>query len=183
MKKDLLIILLLVAVAAVFLLTADFQSVDEYYMAHMEDIAPTSETVTISIRCDTVLENYHLLDPALRSEEYVPADGVILPETTYVLREGDTVFDLLDRTVRYNKIQMEYQGADRNVLGTAYIQGINYLYEFSCGSTSGWVYTVNGKSPGVGCSEYKLSDGDRIVWHYTCDLGSDVGPEVEGGSQ
>ncbi len=78
-------------------------------------------------------KNYHKLDKALQSEEYVPADGLILPKTTYVLREGDTVFNILDRTARYNKIQLEYQGADRNLLGTVYIQGIHYLYEFSCG--------------------------------------------------
>lgn len=183
MKKDLLIVLLVVAVLAVFLLTADIQSVDEYYLEHMDDITPESKTVTIAIRCDTVLENWDALDPALRSEEYVPSDGVILPPTTYVLREGDTVFDLLERTARYNRIQLEYQGADQNVLGTAYIQGINYLYEFSCGSTSGWVYAVNGVFPSRGCSEYLLSDGDEIVWYYTCDLGRDVGALPEGGSQ
>ena len=90
----------------------DIQSVEDYYLTHMEDIAPDSETVTISIRCDTVLDNWDKLDEQLRDEKYIPSDGVILPEATYVLRPGDTAFDVLQRACQYNQIQMEYQGAE-----------------------------------------------------------------------
>ena len=105
----------------------------------------------------------------------MPNDGVILEKTEYVLRNGDTVFDILQRAVRYNKIHMEYQGADKNSYGSVYIQGINYLYEFSCGPLSGWMYMVNGEFPNYGCSMYELKDGDFIEWVYTCDLGHDIG--------
>lgn len=162
-------------IIAVLIHGTNIQSVDEYYLTHIDDITPQSETVFISIRCDTVLQNYDELDKVLQSDKYVPQDGVILPETEYVLRPGDTVFDILDRAVRYNKIQMEYQGADKNSYGSVYVQGINYLYEFSCGPLSGWMYQVNGEFPNYGCSKYKLKDGDRIAWVYTCDLGKDVG--------
>ena len=162
-------------IIAVLIHGTNIQSVDEYYLTHIDDITPQSETVFISIRCDTVLQNYDELDKALQSDKYVPQNGVILPETEYVLRPGDTVFDILDRAVRYNKIQMEYQGADKNSYGSVYVQGINYLYEFSCGPLSGWMYQVNGEFPNYGCSKYKLKDGDRIAWVYTCDLGKDVG--------
>lgn len=101
------VVILLVAILAS---GTKIQSVDEYYLTHMEDIKKDSETVTISIRCDTVLDNWDKLDPQLRDEKYVPSDGVILPETTYVLRPGDTAFDILNRVCRYNKIQMEYRG-------------------------------------------------------------------------
>ena len=131
--------------------------------------------MTLSIECKTVLENLSVLDPALKAGNFVPEDGVILPCTRYVLRPGDTVYDILSRAVRYNKIQMEYQGADKNSFSSVYIKGINYLYEFSCGPLSGWMYTVNGIFPQYGCSKYALSDGDRIEWVYTCDLGRDVG--------
>ena len=175
MKKDILALLSLALIIAVLIHGTNIQSVDEYYLTHIDDITPQSETVFISIRCDTVLQNYDELDKALQSDKYVPQNGVILPETEYVLRPGDTVFDILDRAVRYNKIQMEYQGADKNSYGSVYVQGINYLYEFSCGPLSGWMYQVNGEFPNYGCSKYKLKDGDRIAWVYTCDLGKDVG--------
>ena len=112
MKKDILALLSLALIIAVLIHGTNIQSVDEYYLTHIDDITPQSETVFISIRCDTVLQNYDELDKALQSDKYVPQNGVILPETEYVLRPGDTVFDILDRAVRYNKIQMEYQGAD-----------------------------------------------------------------------
>ena len=158
----------------------NIQSVDEYYLTHIDDIRPDSETVTISIRCDTVLSNLDDLDPALKQGDYIPSAGVILPPTEYVLRSGDTVFDILDRAVRYNKIQMEYQGSDENSYGSVYIRGINYLYEFSCGPLSGWMYRVDGEYPNFGCSKYELKDGQNIEWIYTCDLGEDVGCEWVG---
>ena len=122
-----------------------------------------------------MLNNYDDLDPALKTGDYIPSDGIILPPTEYVLRDGDTVFDILNRVVRRNRIQMEYQGADENSYGSVYIQGINYLYEFSCGPLSGWMYRVDGEFPNYGCSKYKLKDGQVIEWIYTCDLGADVG--------
>jgi hypothetical protein len=53
----------------------------------------------------------------------------------------------------------------------AYISGINYIYEFDFGDLSGWTYTVNGKTPSVGASQYTLKDGDVIEWKYTLTLG------------
>src|SRR5699024_1855540 len=101
-------------------------------------------------------------------------DGVILEETEYVLRPGDTVFDILLRTTRHNRIHMEYQGADKNAFNSVYIQGINHLYEFSCGPLSGWMYEVNGVYPDYGVSRYVLEDKDTITFNYTCDLGRDL---------
>lgn len=174
-KKDILAALIIILLLAFVISGTKIQSVDEYYLTHIDDITPQSATVTLSIECKTVLENLSVLDPALKAGNFVPEDGVILPCTRYVLRPGDTVYDILSRAVRYNKIQMEYQGADKNSFSSVYIKGINYLYEFSCGPLSGWMYTVNGIFPQYGCSKYELSDGDRIEWVYTCDLGRDVG--------
>lgn len=163
----------------------EIQSVEEYYLTHIDDIKEDSETVFISIRCDSVLSHYDILDPSLKKDGVLPADGMILPKNEYVLREGDTVFDILSRVTRHNRIQMEYQGAEKNGFGSVHVEGINYLYSFSCGPLSGWTYTVNGKTAGVGCSLYELSDGDVIEWIYTCELGEDIasseGESIGGG--
>lgn len=179
MKKDILALFLAVLLVIVIIGGANIQSVDEYYLTHIDDITPESDTVYISITCGDVLINYEDLDPSLKSGDIIPPDGVILEKTEYVLRSGDTVFDILNRAVRYNHIQMEYQGADKNSFNTIYIQGINYLYEFSCGPVSGWTYYVNGDLPDKGCSDYKLSDGDVIEFVYVCRI-----PETfrQGGS-
>jgi len=184
MKKDLLVFGFIALIIAVLISGTKIQSVEEYYLTHIDDITEDSPTVTISIRCDTILQNMGTLDNALQHEKYVPPDGVILSPTEYVLRPKDTVFDLLDRAVRYNQIQMEYQGANLNSFGSVYIQGINHLYEFSCGPLSGWMYMVNGKFPDYGCSKFVLRDGDVIEWVYTCDLGRDVGCKwMQGGTR
>lgn len=136
---------------------------------------PKKKYVTISIRVDTILKNMDKLDPALNHPRYVPKNGIILKQTKYELKDGENVFDILVRATRENKIHMEYQGANENQYGSVYIQGINHLYEFSVGSLSGWMYSVNGWYPNYGASKYKLKDGDKIEWNYTVDLGRDLG--------
>lgn len=169
MKKDILVLFAVILALAVFLGGSEIQSVEEYYLIHIDDIKADSQTVFISIDCSDVLEHPEKLDPVLW--DYIPENGVILEKTEYVLRPGDTVFDLLKRTVKANHIQMEYQGADRTAYGSVYIQGINYIYEFSCGSQSGWTFRVNGAYPDYGASAFRLSEGDWVEWVYTCSLG------------
>lgn len=138
-------------------------------------------SVTIAIRVDTLLKNWDLLDPSLQSEKYVPKNGVILKTTTYeLLSENDTVWDVLQRATKEHKIQIEYQGANENIYNSVYVEGINHLYEFSAGPLSGWMYKVNGVYPNYGSSQYTLQDGDIIEWHYTVDLGRDLGHEWTG---
>ena len=168
MKKDLLILFAVILALAVVIGGSEIQSVDEYYLQHIDDVTPGCETVTMSIDCSEILTHRQDLDPALA--DYVPPDGLLLPETVFVLREGDTAFDLLSRAARYYHIQMEYQGADKNAFSTVYVRGIGYFYEFSCGAYSGWTYRVNGASPTVGCSDFTLSDGDQLTWLYSCSL-------------
>lgn len=173
MKKDLFAICIVIFVLILVFSGTKIQSVEDYYLTHLDDITEDSQTVYLSIRCDTILDNWDKLDPALRQEKYVPQDGVILQRTEYVLRKGDTVYDVLDRAIRHNQIQMECIYSIN--YASTYVEGINHLYEFSCGELSGWMFMVNGQFPQVGCDRYTLQDGDEIIWCYTCDLGRDVG--------
>lgn len=175
MKKDLFAIVVIVALVALVASGTKVQSVDDYYLTHIDDITEDSQTVTISIRCDTILDNWDKLDDSLKSDKYVPADGVILPTFRVVLRKGDTVYDIFSRVTRYSKIVTDCVYTVN--YSSVYVKGINHLYEFSCGELSGWMYRVNGVFPGYGCSKYVLKDGDVIEWVYTCDLGRDVGGE------
>lgn len=96
--------------------------------------------------------------------------GVILEPLEVVMNDGDTVFTVLQRTLKDKKIQMEYSGKE----DTVYIEGINSLYEFDRGSGSGWMYSVNGIYPNKSCGAYSVSEGDNIEWRYTLDLGKDI---------
>lgn len=171
-KKKIILIICIIAILSIIGCNIKIQSVDEYYMEHATDIEEDSKTVYLTILCDTVFDNMDKLDDNVK--KYIPQNGVILEKTEFVLRNNDTVFDILQRATKLNKIQMEYQGSDSNIYNTAYIEGINYLYEFSCGQLSGWMYMVNGEFISYGCTNYILKDGDDIKWVYTCNLGDDV---------
>lgn len=175
MRKDLLIIVFIILFAVILFKGTKIQTVDEYYLTHLDDITADAETISLTIRSDAALQNLDKIQEQLHS--YIPLDGVILEMERYVLREGDTVFDLLDRAVRHHRIQMEFQRSDLNIYNSVYIEGINYLYEFSCGPLSGWMYAVNGEFPSYGVSLYEPKDGDEIAFLYTCNLGRDLGYE------
>jgi hypothetical protein len=137
---------------------------------------PVGNTVTMSISCPAILDNMDLLDPD--KTDLIPEDGWILKPVTVELQEGETAFDLLLRITREHKIHMEY--SQPPMYGTAYIEGIYNLYEFDCGSGSGWMYSVNGWYPNYGSSGYKLEPGDVVEWRYTCDTGEDIGGGYQG---
>ena len=154
---------------------------DEFDISQSEETASVNSdnvyvsdkelTCTLSIRCDTIINNISWLDK--EKTELVPKDGVIFAEQTVMFYDGETVFNLLTREMKKNKIHME--ATKTPVYNSAYIEGIANLYEYDCGELSGWVYRVNGHFPNYGCSKYQLKDGDRVEFMYTCNLGADVG--------
>ena len=149
---------LLAGGAAMLLIgTVSIQSPEGYYAGK-----PRGETnlkTVISIRCDTVAGE----------SPHAPADGVILAEEKIPMAEGESAFDQLLEATRMHRIQMEFDGT---TAGT-YVRGIGYLYEFAFGDLSGWMYKVNGVYADVGCSQYRLRDGDRVEWVYTKTLGKE----------
>lgn len=178
MRKDILILGFIVLLIAVLFSGTKIQSVEDYYQTHIDDITEDSETIFLTIEATTLLDNWDELDQELQKEKYVPKNGMILEKTEYVLRESDSVFDVLKRATRHNQIHLDFQGASENAFKSAYIKGINHLYEFSCGNLSGWMYEVNGEFPDHGVSRYELDDGDEIALRYTCDLGRDLDHDI-----
>ncbi len=128
-------------------------------------------TCTFSIECSSILNNLADLNP--EKIDVLPADGIILPACEVEFYEGESVYDVLQRVCKENNIHMEASWTP--IYNSAYVEGINNLYEFDCGSLSGWMYRVNGWYPNYGCSRYQLTDGEVVEWRYTCDLGNDVG--------
>ena len=128
---------------------------------------------TLSVRCDTILANISQFDS--EKLDILPQNGVIFSERKVEFEEGESVFDLLLREMKANKIHLEF--VNTPVYGSVYIEGIANIYEFDAGELSGWMYRVNGEFPNYGCSKYILKQGDKVEFVYTCDLGKDVGGE------
>ena len=131
---------------------------------------------TISVDCSTILD--HMDDLKETKKEFVPSDGCILAETEVPFKGGETAFDVLKQICGEKGIHIASRYTP--LYKSYYVEGINQIYEFDCGKNSGWMYSVNGEYPNYGASSYKLKDGDKIEWRYTCNLGSDVGDEYEG---
>ena len=140
-------------------------------------VSDAAHTCTISISCAAILDNMDWLDP--EKVELVPEDGWILRPTQVTFYEGESVFNVLQRTCKQQGIHMEYENTP--MYNSAYIEGIHNLYEFDCGELSGWMYKVDDWFPNYGCSRYQLHEGDVICWVYTCDLGVDVGGYYAAG--
>jgi hypothetical protein len=101
-------------------------------------------------------------------------EKTILAKTPVEIEGGMTVFDALKAATRANRMHMEFSGNGK----TAYVKGIDNLYEFDNGAASGWIYSVNGEYQGIGCGLCEIKGGDSIVWRYTLDLGADIGAAV-----
>lgn len=124
---------------------------------------------TISIKCTNILNNMDKLSPS--KSEFVPDDGIIIPTVEIDFKIGDSAYDIITAACKKYGIQID---AVSSVYNTYYIKGINQLYEFDCGTGSGWIFKVNGWSPNYGVSGYILEDGDYVTLEYTCNYGNDV---------
>lgn len=136
-----------------------------------QTVADKKAEVTLSISCASVLSRLDKLDED--KLEVIPPDGWILKPVTVTVNEGETVFDVTQRVCRDKKIHMEYSFTP--IYNSAYIEGIGNLYEFDCGSGSGWMYEVDSWFPVYGCSRFVLKGGETINWKYTTNIGKDIG--------
>lgn len=159
-KRGALVAVAASLLAAAVIITLNVQSRESFYSSAGEN---GEITVTLSVSCHTASEKPHA--------SHIPDNGIILPETQLSLEENSTVLDALMLASKQHGLFIENDSASPL---TAYISGINNLYEFDFGELSGWMYFVNSRSPDTGCGEYILKDGDRIEWIYTCNLGDDL---------
>ena len=132
-------------------------------------------TCTLEVRCDTLLGKLDQMTP--EKAALIPDSGILLETVELEFDGGESVFDVFRKVLREKKIHFEY--VDASAYDSVYIEGIGNIYEFDCGPQSGWMFSVNGIYPGLGCSAYTLADGDVIVFNYTCDLGADLGADYE----
>ena len=139
--------------------------------ASAESVPPKKYDYTclFEIECRTILSNMDKLSKD--KKECVPDDGVLFSAETG-FDKGESVYDILKRVCDENGIQLETSYSP--AFATRSIEGIGNLYEFDCGTASGWMYTVNGEYMNYGCSSCIVSDGDKIAIRYTCNMGNDL---------
>lgn len=124
----------------------------------------TSSTITctVTVECKSILDNMDKLKAG--HDEYVPANGYIINTCSVTVKNGSSVYDAVKKACDSHNI---YLNAVNSSYGT-YVAGFNNIDEKDCGSQSGWLYSVNGVSPSKSCGKYVLSNGDSVVFTYTC---------------
>lgn len=168
MKKHIALIIIAVFILSIFC-SCSVKTPQEYYSSNSKK---SNQTVNVKIDCTTALSS---LPKELQNSEYIPSDGIIF-DSQVEYTEGDTAFTILTKATKENKIQLDYNGEGSSI----YVQGISHLYEFSCGSLSGWMFSVNGVFAETGCNSITVKPNDTVLWQYTCDLGEDIGNSYKG---
>lgn len=121
--------------------------------------------ISIAIDCKTILDN--LDDVESGYKDYVPKNGMILDNISLKIKKDSTVLDVLKSVNEKYDLNLKTR---KSSFGT-YIYGIGNIEEKICGSTSGWMYSVNGVFPGQSASSYRLNNNDKIKWRFTCKPG------------
>ncbi|WP_027086619.1 DUF4430 domain-containing protein [Cohnella panacarvi] len=88
--------------------------------------------------------------------------GTIVDNEQVDLKDGDTAASVLKRVAKAHRLAYEIRGSG----AFTYIEGIDGLYEFDNGPTSGWKFRVNGVVSDLGAGVYELEPGDRLEWIY-----------------
>lgn len=129
------------------------------------DTATRQETVSLAVTCHNAVANGVRDWPGYSA--VVPANGVIFENGAVSFTVGETVMDVLRRTLREQQIALSEK--------RGYVRSINGLSEKLRGAESfpqsGWLYRVNDEFPNISSDQYKLKAGDRVEWIYTCKPG------------
>jgi len=141
----------------------NISSADSYYTS--AKYSGNTISTTIVIRCDTVVG----------LADFIPDDGCILAQSEIEVPENGTAYDQLILAAKAYNLLLDKQS-------DSYIRAINNVSELDYGALSGWMYCVNGEFADVGCSEFKLKNGDYVEWQYTRNLGKDISSTYTGGS-
>lgn len=106
-------------------------------------------------------------------DTYTANNQSIIDLTAINYQDGDTAWSATKRLFDEKGISYTY-----NPKKNGYVSEINGVSEFDYGKQSGWMYSVNGEYPEIGCGAYELKAGDTIRWRYTLDLGKDLGVTI-----
>lgn len=116
-------------------------------------------TVTVSVDCKTAVAAGYEQATSISSSGSLAHKTVTLPK-------GSSAFDALKATGLS-------VGSESTSMGT-YVYSIASLREKECGSMSGWLYLVNGRTLSKSCDSAILQSGDSVSWRYTCNGGKDI---------
>lgn len=121
----------------------------------------TKSYAIISVDMRNILNHKGEVKPEYQG--FIPEDGILIASTKVEIEEGDTAYSLLIKVCKTNGIRVD--------ASNGYVKYINNIGEFDAGTSSGWLYKVNGGMPNIGSSSYQVKENDVIEWRYTVKVG------------
>lgn len=119
-------------------------------------------TISLQIECKQAIDKGY--DKKQEFINVIPADGVMF-SGKLTFQKGDSILDALVRESKKDANNRLFSIRKRG----DYLVSINGLSEFACGPASGWVYLVNGETPGgLSLAQYKLDGNEQVVLKYVC---------------
>lgn len=91
--------------------------------------------------------------------------------------QNTTVKDVLEYYAGIRDLELITSEGQYGYYVEAIVKDGVQLGEFTNGTLSGWMYTVNGTHPNVGAANYYLKNGDEIILHYTDDYTKEEGTD------
>ena len=143
---------------------------EESAIQEVEQVKPEIKVEEEKQECEFVISCASILDKEIKRQ--LPKDGIIFSDNIEIT-EDKSAYDLLKQVTRANKIQIEV--SETPLYESVYIEGIDNIYEFDYGTTSGWTYRVNGVAPDIGANKYIVKNGDKIEFIYVTEWQSDIG--------
>ena len=119
-------------------------------------------------------------NPDITATVSIKADkGYWMEDKSVTVKEDSTVYHAFIKA-------LEGSGITQVGAANGYVESMTKngktLSEFLKGPNSGWLYKVNGDSPDVGITTYKIKDGDAIEFYYSADWTVDSGFGGSGSS-
>jgi hypothetical protein len=88
--------------------------------------------------------------------------GTILNGTSIGIKDNETILDVLLDAAGKNNIDVDKTGSG----ATAYVRGIDGIYERDYGAMSGWICRLNGTGIAKSAGAITVKAGDKIEWIY-----------------
>lgn len=144
--------------------TAAFQN--SAFATQTKKVAAGQIKVTFRLIGATLSKNgVDLSNGGMSDSEYINW----IPSQSYSLDAGSSAYDLIKKAL--DAAGLKY------TMSASYLSSVNApsglggyeLAEFTNGSRSGWMFTVNGKHGSLSVSQQELKNGDVIIVHYIND--------------
>ena len=155
---------------------------DNSLLQKLEDIKNAAPKPDITVTFTLLGDKHHTITDDSNIHSYrFNAGPVWVEETTVTVAEGSTVGDVFKQVLDNNGLK--YTGLDKGYIDSiTYTDNTKLTAKDDSRDESGWLYLVQPKDgkathPNVGLNAYELSDGDKIIWHWSDDY------QIEQGSE